>query len=92
MEPLLLEGHKWVDGDAGQRLGGTVVHHKVDGSGGEAAVELAPHFHDHHQEGHRADQRKAESSRKFTSGGKVDNNLVKVQLSNIKTSIVLNLY
>ena len=91
MEPLLLEGHEWVDGDAGQQLGGAVMHHEVDGGGGEAAVELAPHLHERHQEGHGADQRKAESDRKITSEVKVNNNLVKVQLCEIKSSIVLNL-
>ena len=88
----MLEGHEWVDGDAGQQLGGAVMHYEVDGGGGEATVELAPHLHDRHQEGHGADQRKAESDRKITSEVKVDNNLVKVQLCDIKSSIVLNLY
>ena len=90
MEPLVLEGHEWVDGDAGQQLGGAVMHYEVDGGGGEATVELAPHLHERHQEGHGADQRKAESDREFTSEVKVDNNLVKVQLSDIMTSIGLN--
>ena len=88
----MLESHEWVDGDAGQQLGGAVMHHEVDGVGGEATVKLVPDLHDHEQEGHGADQRKAESDREFTSEVKVDNNLVKVQLSAIKSSIALNLY
>ena len=89
MEPLLLEGHEWVDGDAGQQLGGAVMHHEVDGGGGEAAVELAPHLHDHHQEGHRADQPKEESDHNLTPEVEVDNKLETVQWS---SSFVLNLY
>ena len=74
----MLESHEWVDGDAGQQLGGAVMHHEVDGGGGEATVKLVPDLHDHEQEGHGADQPKAETDRKMTSEVEVDKKLENV--------------
>ena len=54
------------------------MHHKVDGGGGEVTVKLVPDLHDHEQEGHRADQPKAETDRKMTSEVEVDKKLENV--------------